>query len=61
MHWYLIRKVGFELLDDQRKKIIERIKNLLIEKIQHADKQAILLPSDIEPHFTPLSIIFWQK
>ena len=32
-----LRKVGFELLDDQKKKQIEKIKNLLIEKIQHSD------------------------
>lgn len=38
-----LRNVGFELLDDQRKQIIERIKNLLIQKIQKAD---------IEEHFS---------
>ena len=37
-----LRKVGFELLDDQRKQQIEKIKNLLISKIQSAD---------IEDHF----------
>lgn len=38
-----LQKVGFELLDDQRKQLIERIKAFLIEKIQQGD---------IEEHFS---------
>jgi AraC-like DNA-binding protein len=38
-----LQKVGFELLDDQRKQQIERIKNLLIKKIQQGD---------LEEHFS---------
>lgn len=38
-----LQKVGFELLDDQKTKIIEKIKTLLIEKVQQGD---------IEDHFS---------
>jgi AraC-like DNA-binding protein len=38
-----LEKVGFELLDDQRKKQIEKIKTLLIEKVQEGN---------IEEHFS---------
>ena len=38
-----LNELGFEILDNQKQKLIEKIKNLLIEKIQ-AD--------DIEEHFT---------
>lgn len=38
-----LQKVGFELLDDQRTKLIERIKSLLIEKIQQGE---------VEEHFS---------
>ncbi len=38
-----LKKVGFELLDDQRKQQIERIKTLLVEKIQEGD---------LEEHFS---------
>lgn len=37
-----LKKVGFELLDDQKTRIIERIKNVLIQKVQQGD---------IEDHF----------
>ena len=36
-------KVGFEILDDARSQLIDRIKNLLIQKIQE---------ENIEPHFS---------
>lgn len=38
-----LKKLGFELLDDHRKKHIEKIKNLLVDKIQQGD---------IEEHFS---------
>lgn len=38
-----LEKVGFELLDDQKTRIIEKIKTLLIEKVQDGD---------IEDHFS---------
>jgi len=38
-----LEKVGFELLDDQKTRIIEKIKTLLIEKVQKGD---------IEEHFS---------
>ena len=38
-----LNKLGFEILDDKRQKLIERIKSLLIEKIQ---------TGEIEEHFT---------
>lgn len=38
-----LKKVGFELLDDQKTRIIEKIKTLLIEKVQKGD---------IEEHFS---------
>ncbi len=38
-----LENIGFELLDDQRQQQIEKIRNLLIQKVQEAD---------IEEHFT---------
>jgi AraC-like DNA-binding protein len=38
-----LKKVGFELLDDQKTRLIERIKNALIQKVQQGD---------IEDHFS---------
>ena len=38
-----LQKVGFELLDDQRTQLIEKIKNLLIQKVQEGN---------IEEHFS---------
>ena len=38
-----LNKVGFELLDDQKTKIIEEVKNLLIQKVQEGN---------IEEHFS---------
>lgn len=32
-----LQKVGFELLDDQKKQVIEKIKTLLIQKVQEGD------------------------
>lgn len=32
-----LQKVGFELLDDQKKRVIEKIKTLLIQKVQEGD------------------------
>jgi len=40
---YDLQKVGFELLDDQKKQTIEKIKTLLIEKVQKGN---------IEEHFS---------
>jgi len=38
-----LQKVGFELLDDQKKQVIEKIKNLLVQKVQQGN---------IEEHFS---------
>ena len=38
-----LENVGFELLDDQKTKQIEKIKNLLIQKVQHGE---------VEEHFS---------
>lgn len=38
-----LKAVGFELLDDKKKKLIEKVKNLLIKKVQGGD---------IEDHFS---------
>jgi AraC family transcriptional regulator len=38
-----LQKVGFELLDDQKKQLIEKIKSLLIQKVQEGN---------IEEHFS---------
>lgn len=38
-----LHKVGFELLDDQKKQMIEKIKNLLVQKVQQGN---------IEEHFS---------
>ena len=35
-----LQKVGFELLDDQKKQLIEKIKTLLISKVQEGDMEA---------------------
>ncbi len=41
-----LEKVGFELLDDQRKKQIEKIKNLLVGKIQSGEIEEHFVLSD---------------
>jgi AraC-like DNA-binding protein len=38
-----LQKVGFELLDNQKKQVIEKIKSLLVQKVQHGN---------IEEHFS---------
>ncbi len=38
-----VQKVGFEFLDDQKKQVIEKIKNLLVQKVQQGN---------IEEHFS---------
>ena len=38
-----LQKVGFELLDDQKKQVIEKIKSLLVQKVQQGN---------IEEHFS---------
>jgi AraC family transcriptional regulator len=43
-----LQKVGFELLDDQKKQQIEKIKSLIIQKVQSGD---------IEEHFTLSSFL----
>lgn len=43
-----LRELGFEILDDQRQKQIEKIKNLLIKKVQSGE---------IEEHFTIIGFL----
>ena len=43
-----LKKSGFELLDDQNMQLIEKIKNLLIGKVQHGD---------IEDHFSVIKYL----
>lgn len=43
-----LQEVGFELLDDQKKKQIEKIKNLLIDKVQSGS---------LEEHFSISSVL----
>ncbi len=46
-----LEEVGFELLDDQRRQLIEKIKNLLIQKVQEGD---------IDDHFSLSSFLSKQ-
>src|SRR4051812_44984134 len=41
-----LNNLGFEILDSQRKKLIERIKNSLIEKIQSGEIEEHFILSD---------------
>jgi len=41
-----LKKLGFEILDNQKQKLIERIKNLLIEKIQTGQIEGHFMLSD---------------
>ncbi|MFZ1371304.1 MAG: AraC family transcriptional regulator, partial [Ferruginibacter sp.] len=43
-----LQEVGFELLDDQKKQQIEKIKNLLIDKVQSGS---------LEEHFSISSVL----
>ena len=58
-----LREVGFELLDDQKQKQIERIKNLLIEKIQSGEIEEHFILSDflsktLKKEYSQLSRLF---
>jgi AraC-like DNA-binding protein len=58
-----LKIVGFELLDDQKTQQIEKIKNLLIQKVQQADIEehfsvAKFLSSEIYKDYSNLSKLF---
>lgn len=60
-----LRKEGFELLEDKRQKTIEKIKNVIIEYIQHdmmkTDKKiniSDLLQKHIDRDYNTLSMLF---
>ena len=58
-----LKEVGFELLDDQKQKQIERIKGLLIEKIQSGEIEEHFVLSDflsnkLNKEYSQLSRLF---
>lgn len=58
-----LENVGFELLDDQKTQQIEKIKNLLIQKVQQGDvaehfSVAKLLSAEIYKDYSNLSKLF---
>ena len=58
-----LKNVGFELLDDQKKQKIEKIKNLLIQKVQRGDIEehfsvSKFLSSEIYKDYSNLSKLF---
>lgn len=58
--------VGFELLDDRKRKLIERVKTLIIEKIHHVDdvlrkkKFSVFLQEQLAIEYSYLSTLFSQ-
>ncbi|HYK76761.1 MAG TPA: AraC family transcriptional regulator [Daejeonella sp.] len=59
-----LRQHGFELLDSTRMRIIERLKNIIIQKIHHADNLdikvnwSILLSNELNQDYNSLSTLF---
>jgi AraC family transcriptional regulator len=45
-----LKELGFELLDDQKQKTIERIKNIIITQVHHSDDKVKHKLSDILSH-----------
>lgn len=59
-----LRQHGFELLDSTRMRIIERLKNIIIQKIHHAENLdikvnwSILLSDELNQDYNSLSTLF---
>jgi AraC family transcriptional regulator len=56
-------KAGFELLDDQNEKIIEKIKNLIVQEVHYADVESkenysIILAKKLNKDYSFLSKLF---
>lgn len=48
------RELGFELIDDKKSRIIERVKNLVVELVHHSEEQLHVNVSDYLTRFIPL-------
>lgn len=58
-----LQRVGFEILDDQKKKLIEKIKTLLIQKVQSGDIEehfslSETLSKELHKEYTQMSRLF---
>ena len=58
-----LQKVGFEILDDQKKKLIEKIKTFLIQKVQSGDMEehfslSDTLSKELHKEYTQISRLF---
>jgi len=58
-----LNKLGFEILDTQKQKLIERIKNLIIEKVQTAELEehfilSNFLSKEVNKEYSQLSRLF---
>lgn len=58
-----LKALGFELLDDQKKKIIERIKNIIITQVHHSEynekhKLSNVLSHQLNKDYSQLSNLF---
>ncbi|TSJ41314.1 AraC family transcriptional regulator [Fluviicola chungangensis] len=48
------RELGFELIDDKKSRLIERVKNLVIELVHHSDETLKMNVSDYLMQFIPM-------
>ncbi len=60
---YALRKVGFELIDDRKARLVERIKNTIIRLVHHSGepprhKYSELIASDLGQDYAYLSKLF---
>jgi AraC-like DNA-binding protein len=46
--------LGFELIDDKKSRLIERVKNLVVELVHHSDEQLNMNVSDYLTQFIPM-------
>lgn len=59
--------VGFELIDDYKAKLVEQIKNLIIETVQHSDMSELninfstLLAENLQKNYSYLSNLFSEQ
>lgn len=62
----LLGEVGFELLDDRKQKLVEKVKNLLIEQIHDSDAIVMkinfstFLQNELQTDYSYLSALFSQ-
>ncbi|MGF1639264.1 MAG: AraC family transcriptional regulator [Cyclobacteriaceae bacterium] len=62
-----LEQAGFELLDDRRAQIVEKIKNTIVEEVHHSDPEtqhqniSALLEKKLELEYNYISTLFSQK